>query len=79
MSKFVPYPHADSGQSGRESAVQTADSISELGDSITNFVIVGRLPVLNMSNISTLIQLADSSRKTIAVGRLQNGLVGMGL
>ena len=62
-----------------ESSVELADSITESATSTTNFVIVGRLPVLNMFNISTPIQLANSSRPTIAVGGLEIGLVGMGL
>ena len=62
-----------------ESTVESADSIPESADSTTNFVIVGRLPVLNMFNISTPIKSADCSQPTIAVGRLQIGPVGMGL
>ena len=50
-----------------ESAVEPADSIPESANSITDFVVVGRLPVLNMFNIYTLIQ------STLV------GLVGMGL
>ena len=48
-------------------------------DSTTDFVIVDGLPVLKMFDISTPIQSANSSRPTIAVGKLQIGLVGMGL
>ena len=57
------------GESGIESAVELAYSSLELADSTTDFVIVGRLPVSNMSNISTPIQFADSSWPTL-VGRL---------
>ena len=39
-----------------ESVVESADSIPESADSTTDFVIVGRLPVLNMFNISTPIK-----------------------
>ena len=59
--------------------VELADSIPESADSTTDFTIVGRLSISNMFNISTPTQLADSSRSTIAVGRLQIVLVGMGL
>ena len=62
-----------------ESAVESANSIPESADSTADFVIVIRLPVLNMFNISTPIQSADFSRSTIAVGGWQIGLVGMGL
>ena len=55
-----------------ESPIQSADST-------TDFVIVGRQPVLNMFNISTPIQSAYSSQRTIALSGLQIGLVGMGL
>ena len=55
-------------------AESTLESVLESADSTTNC-----LPLLNMLNISTLIQSADSSRPTIAVGGLQIGLVGMGL
>ena len=62
-----------------ESTVKSANSIPQSTDSTTHFVIVGRLPVLNMFNISTPIQSADSSQLTIAKDGLQIGLVGMGL
>ena len=62
-----------------ESVVESADSSSESADSTTDFMPVGRLPVLNMVNICTLIQSADENLPTFAVGRLQNVLVGMGL
>ena len=44
-----------------ELVVESGDSNPESADSNTGFVIVGRLPVLNMFNISTPIQLADPS------------------
>ena len=59
--------------------IESVDSIPELADSTTDMVIVGQLPVLNMFDISAPIQSANSSGLTIAVGRLQIGLVGMGL
>ena len=59
-----------------ESVIELADSNPE---SATDFMIDGRLPVLNLFNISTPIQSADSSRPSFAVGGLQIGLVGMGL
>ena len=65
--------------SAAESLVELTDSNPESADSITNFVIVDRLPVLNMIDISTPIQSADSSCQTIAVGGRQISLVGMGL
>ena len=42
-----------------ESALESADSSPESADSTTDSVIVGRLHVLNMFNISTLIESAD--------------------
>ena len=65
--------------SAAESVVELADSNPESVDFTTDFVIDGRLPVLNLFNISTPIQSADSSRPSLAVGGLQIGLVGMGL
>ena len=62
-----------------ELVVESAVSNPESADSTTYFVIVGRLPVSNLFNISTLIQLADPSQPTIAIGGLQICLVGMGL
>ena len=62
-----------------ESGVELAKSIPESADSTTDFVIIGQLPVLNMFTISTPIKLADSSQPTIAIGRLQIGLMHMGL
>ena len=59
--------------SALQSALETADFNPESADSTTDFMTVCRLPVLNMFNISTLIQSANSSRLTISVGRLQNG------
>ena len=41
------------GGSALESALESADSSPELANSTTDFVIVGRPPVLNMFNIST--------------------------
>ena len=67
------------GESAVESAVELSDSSPELADYTTDFVIVSRLPVSNMCNIFTLIQSADSSRPTIAIGGLQIGPVSMGL
>ena len=67
------------GELAIESAVESADSSLESADSTTDFVIVGRLPVSDMSNISTPIQSADSSWPTIALGALQIGQVGMSL
>ena len=58
-----------------DSEIELADSISESVDSTINFTIVGRLSISNMFNIST--RSADSSRPTIAVGRLQICLVGI--
>ena len=49
-----------------ESALELADSSPDLANSTNNFVIVGRLPISNMFNISTPIQSADSSQPTIA-------------
>ena len=49
-----------------ELVVESADSIPESADSTTDSVIVSRLPVLNIFNISTPIQSADSRRPTIA-------------
>ena len=60
-------------------AAESVDSIPESADSTIDFVIVGRLPVLNMFNISTPIKSADSSRPTFAIDGLHIGLVGMGL
>ena len=48
-----------------ESAVESADSIPESADSTTDFVIVGRLPVLNMFNISTLTLLPSADCKSV--------------
>ena len=62
-----------------ESVLESADSRSESADSTSDFMIVCQLPVSNMFNISTLIQSRDQSQLTIAVGRLQISLVGMGL
>ena len=50
-----------------------------LADSTTDFMPVGRLPILNMFDICTPIQSADSNLPTIAVGRQQIVLVGIGL
>ena len=61
-----------------ESALELADSSPDLANSSNEFVIVGRLPISNMFNISTPIQSADSSQPTIAVSGLQIGKVGMG-
>ena len=44
-----------------ESVLESAESSPESVDSTTDFVIVGRLPVLNMFNISTPIQTANRS------------------
>ena len=43
--------------------IESADPTPESADSITDFVIVGRLPVLNMFNIPTPIQSADYCRQ----------------
>ena len=51
-------------------------SIPESASSTTDFVIVGRLPVLNMFNISTPIQSANSSRPTIADSTTDCVIVG---
>ena len=57
------------------SLLESANSSPESADSTTDFMTVGRLPVLNMFNI----QSADFGRLTIAIGQLQIGLVDMGL
>ena len=62
-----------------ESAVESSDSIPELADSTTDFTIVGRLSISNMFNILKPLESANGNRPTIAVGRRQMGLVGMGL
>ena len=51
-----------------ESALEAADSSPESAHSISDFMRVCCLPVLNKSNVSTLIHLADSHWPTIAVG-----------
>ena len=63
----------------RGSAVESVDSALETADSTTDSVIVGRLAILNMFNILGLLELANRNRSTIAVGRWQISLVGMGL
>ena len=62
-----------------ESAEALANSIPELADYITNSVIVGRLPLSNMSNILRPLESVDGNRPTIAVGRREIGPVGTGL
>ena len=62
-----------------ESAVESADSIPESADYITDSVRVGRLPQSNMFNILNPLESADRSLSTIGVGRQQIGLVGTGL
>ena len=47
---------------------------AESADSTANFLIAGRLPVLNMFNISTPIQLADYCRLWTANQSNQSGL-----
>ena len=67
------------GGSALESALESTNYNTESVVSTTDFVRVGRLPVLNMFNIYTPIQSANSSLPTIAVGQLQISIVGMGL
>ena len=54
-------------ESALESPLESAHYTPELVDSTTNFMRVGQLPVLNMFNISTPIQLADSRQQTIVI------------
>ena len=61
-----------------DSIAESADSIAESADSTTNSVIVSRLSVLNMFDIMKPLESADGNRPTIAVGRRQNSLMGMG-
>ena len=67
------------GGSVIKSAIESTDSIEESVGSTTNFVIVGRLSVLNMFNTLKPLESAYGNRPTIAVVRWQIGLVGMGL
>ena len=53
--------------------IELVDSNPESAYSTTDFVKVGGLPVLNMLNISTSNQLADSSWPTLAIRGLQSG------
>ena len=46
-----------------ESAVESADSISESADSTTDFTILGRLSISNMFIISTPTQSTDYCRR----------------
>ena len=62
-----------------ESAIKSADSNAKLADSSTNFVIVGRPPILNIFNILLSIQLANANWPPIADGRWQISLLGMDL
>ena len=52
-----------------ESVLQSVNSGPESVDSITDFLTVGRLPALNMFNVFTSIQTADSLRPTIVCHR----------
>ena len=62
-----------------ESAVESAVSFPEMAYYTTDLVIVGRLPLSNMFNISNPLESAYGSQPTIGVGRRQIGLVGTGL
>ena len=62
-----------------ESAVELADSITELANYITDSVIIGRLPLSNMFDILNPPESADGLLLTIEVGRRKIGLVGTGL
>ena len=64
---------------GLELAEESADSTIESDVSTTNSVIVSQLPLLNMFNILNPVGSANRNRLTIAGGRQQIGLVGMGL
>ena len=54
-------------ESALESALEADHSSPESANSTINFMIVCRLPILNMINICTVIQSADTSQPNVAV------------